>query len=343
MLEVDFIKKEEDLLKFSSRLKRFLTSKEFYVSNLSLITSLIIKNKNKDKLNIPSTILIILSILGYIDTWRWTINTIPSLTKEVKTTYEYQELSKKYNELIVLIAKFIRSFNFKDSLSTSIFLVNLLKTGMFSYDKTIEHTQAPYMIEIMGDLIGSVVCTGKCVCRHESAFVTDVLNKIGYSACNINVAIKEPEEMAKLKSGFDINYNHEIVGVIEDEERYYVDPVHSIFLENYATFKGRNVLKAVGGNLLNIESPYSSIFNDQYEKELTKFYHSEPKEIPEETLEELIHYVTDVYIDNYSKIITFHEELIPLLTEINTLVYTLSPRQETEVTDWVLKKDFTNS
>lgn len=342
MEEIDFRKRQKELKTVKSHLKRYLNAKATIPTNLTCLLSTGAIISPKKNIKAIGLVALIPSLIINIKTWQNTKGIFKSLTDEIKQTEEYQLLNIKYHELIKKIAEYMKTLNLQNTLEINLYLANMIENGIFSYNSQMEHKNPKYIFEVLGDLTGAVICSGNSVCRHYSSFITDILNEMGYTACNINVSLLTKEELFKLHNLKKVKFHHEVVGIIDNNQKYYFDALYGLFLENYGTINRYNILKALGSDIYNIES-FSSILNEQYIDELYKFKNTPPREIQEDEMEYLCNKIVPQFKKDFPNIIEFHQEIEPILEEINEIIKVLSPTSDDEIPKWVLKKSFTNS
>lgn len=337
MEEIDFRQRQKELTSFTNHLKRYLEYKSTIPANIFIFLSSGALTSSKKSLKALGLVTLIPSLIISIKAWRNTKGIYKSLTKEIKETEEYQLLKQKYNELTTKIAIYLKSLNLENSLEINTYLANMIENGIFSYNSEMTHHTPKYIFEVLADLTGAVVCSGNSVCRHYSSFITDILNKMGYTACNINVSLLTEEELIKLSSLKSLKFHHEVVGIIDKNKKYYFDALYGLFLENYGTVRNYNILKALGSEIYNIES-FSSVLNDQYIEQLYTFKNTEPRPIEEEEIEYICNTIVPKFKEDFPNIIAFHQEIEPLLEEINELLKKISPSSDTKIPEWKLKK-----
>lgn len=167
-------------------------------------------------------------------------------------TEEYLELKKLYNEYIDLISSILLKYKFTSTKELLVALDILLQCGYFSYEKKYEYHKYDESFEYYPDLLGTYIVAGKGVCRHNTAFISDILNKLNIN--NFKIYTCSPNKL-KLKK----HATHVLNGIIDNQEKYAYD-----FANNTFGFIDGNtiVLKSVDRNMAFFNTIVKS--NDKY-------------------------------------------------------------------------------
>ena len=86
------------------------------------------------------------------------------------------------------------------------------------------------------DCFGATVFTGKCCCRHISSLLNDIFKELGYDSTNLLIGLNtkitnsKDEEIWKYDRN-NVRTNHAIVGVMYNDEAYYIDPTNKLFYD----------------------------------------------------------------------------------------------------------------
>lgn len=100
-------------------------------------------------------------------------------------TRDIKQISVLYNEFIINYNKLNKMFDLNDPIQIHTMFNYLLYKGYLSIDKNFEFTDKEAR-DING-LFGANVITGKAVCRHISAMLTDILNDYGIESSQLGV------------------------------------------------------------------------------------------------------------------------------------------------------------
>lgn len=136
-------------------------------------------------------------------------------SKEKSNNTYYNELNKirfkLYHEFLSNLSYLIKeNLSINDSLSYSILYNILLNNGLLSVPSFFNYKIYKYdSDDFFNNISGARVISGYGVCRHISSMLTDILEKLNYSACNIYVS------------------NHLVTGIIDNDYNYIYDPTNS--------------------------------------------------------------------------------------------------------------------
>lgn len=172
--------------------------------------------------------------LGYA-TWSYMASLYydgKKLNEKVLNSNEYKKWQELYYHFIDIWASYLKSLNFSSSVEALEFINMLLYSGFFSVTEKYQYhyyKNNPY--ESL-EVLGSRIISGFGVCRHSSAFTSQLLNKIGYPACNLSCAVKHPNSCWQHK----INFNHLIIGITDEENKFTYDTVS----QEYLLYKKQN-------------------------------------------------------------------------------------------------------
>ncbi len=150
------------------------------------------------------------------------------ITAALENTENYKLCLEEYDKYITDIAELIKEVGINNSKDAVSYLHLLLTSGHFSKFHTHQYKKHQYESENLVRLSGARVLTGKTVCRHQASFITDVLNKLGYTAANMAVIATEynPIKLARVKN---LTYNHAVVSVLDKKGFYLFDPTNGLF------------------------------------------------------------------------------------------------------------------
>ncbi len=280
----------------------------------------------------------------------------------VSKTKEIVYIRNLYNEFIKEYNKLNKMFNLNNPNSLFAMFTFLLHNGYLSKDKIFIHDSSN-SFDIITNLLGVNVMTGKAVCRHTSFLFKDIINNFGenssaisvFSSPNLNVfnntwTNERDEEKYKkflqetegktsiyeaLKKLFQNNYylidqfddveyaNHMITGVFKDEKAYFFDPTNDVIAKRMGGFLIDNI-----GNVMLICKGKTKVYNNKKEKEALKTNIV----LPNTTFEEdyvLINDMKKVLRENIDILETFYRQHHELYEEIdNTLSKITKPKSK---------------
>lgn len=232
---------------------------------------------------------------------------------KIKQTEEYQTCIKEYKEFVKNLASLIKYLKIENPKEIIVFYEILLNSGLLSKKSEetgkFHHEYRLYKHEInpMEELSGARIASGKTVCRHQSAMLIDLLNELGIKACNISckhVGLKEAKKLIKRKSK---DYNHSIVGIIENDNKYLFDCTIDTFAEVSQEKKHKNSLANnievddnyyylskkcinINENLKEIRKQFDTIKNSQIDKNELATIRKKIEELFEEQMKIIIYF-----------------------------------------------------
>lgn len=245
------------------------------------------------------------------------------ISKEKTNETYYNELNKirfkLYYEYISNLSCLIKENSYDDnSLSYSILYNILLNNGLLSVPSFFNYKIYKYdSDDFFNNITGARVISGYGVCRHISSMLSDILEKLNYSACNIYVP------------------KHLVTGIIDNNHNYIYDSTNSTI----------GVIKDFDLKTGEINSYYKDICSNN-EINLLKsldsinaynFYcNIKHKNINYKTFRNIFNDNYQNYLRNKDKFLDFFYENIDKMKKISELDLLLIPRSDS-------KKDFDNS
>lgn len=139
---------------------------------------------------------------------------------------EYEELKKLYNEYIEIVAKIVSKYKFEDSLQFAMAIDTVLLSGCFSINNEYTFKRHREINEYFEDLIGTYVIEGNGVCRHNTAFISDVLNKMGLKNFKLYTTREKNSDKANHvllalvhnNQSFAYDFTNHTIGVINEDK-----------------------------------------------------------------------------------------------------------------------------
>lgn len=149
----------------------------------------------------------------------------------LKTTDTYQELKYEYDILLNDIAKYLKSKNIKSSKQVVLYLQKMLNSGGLSFIDSHNFYKFKYEYDYVIELLGSRVMTGLSVCRHNASFMTDVINKYGYSSYTMPVFNFDKNKISISKAKM-MSARHLISAIIDENGKYAYDATGGRFVSS---------------------------------------------------------------------------------------------------------------
>ncbi len=144
-------------------------------------------------------------------------------------TKDVTQINELYNEYIKNYNKLNKMFDFNDPVEIYAMYNYLLYKGYLSVNKEFK-----YGDEIARDIVfisGANTITGRGVCRHISATLTDILNDLEITASNVAVDDTFGNGNLIAKTIYKIVGNHIITLATKDDKHYFLDPTqHRILI-----------------------------------------------------------------------------------------------------------------
>ncbi len=188
-----------------------------------------------------------------------------TVKKEIEFKQEhaelYNEVKTLYDEYTTIISKELSKYHFDNSLDLCILLDALLINGYFSSTDKLEYHKYKKYIEYYDDLLGTLVLTGKCVCRHNTSLINDILTKLNIDNIKLHCYHTGPKRPTKIYR----RANHVITLVHENKFKYAYDFTN----HGICNIEDNNVIRS--DSCLedgSISSTYYAITRDE---ELNKF------------------------------------------------------------------------
>lgn len=275
-----------------------------------------------------------------------------SIKDIIANSDSYLECKTLYNNYLKNLAEFLKSINIKNSLDICIAYEILDRWGYLTGGN--EHIYKEYKYDLDGycsELHGTRVITGTSVCRHKSAMLTDLLNKMNISACNLGVRGYSDDlydKMPLLIKKLNFKPNHMVTGIVDKDGKYLFDPT---WQGNIATFntektKQDKILTEEFAVSLFREFCYKIKLDDERITECNKnnldvlnlFEKSDAKTLSKEEVIELKNYLlSHLYAKDETELNDFYREQQPVMKKIKTLSEQIMPFSDSKIKTWKIK------
>lgn len=264
------------------------------------------------------------------------------LILRLKETETFKLCCEEYDKYITSVASLIRDLKFPSSKDTLAYLQLLLSSGHFSKYHRHQYKLYPYEKVELLEICGARVLTGKSVCRHQSSFLVDVLNKLGYTAANMSViaTASDPIRLAKQKYK---KWNHAVVSVSENNQMYLFDPTCGHFCARPTDISFEEIESVLVGQFVIPEkkflvmNPHSNQINTNHELEFQKIITSKPMVITSGEVEYLNNKAELVYRGNMHNQYQFFMEQESQREEIEKMYQELCPYSDKPIKKWLVR------
>lgn len=150
-------------------------------------------------------------------------------------TRDITQIRSLYENLIINYNKLNKLFNLDDPIQIYTMFTYLLHNGYLSMDKNFELSNKEAR-DIKG-LYGTNVITGKAVCRHISAMLTDILNNYGIESSQLGVYLMDYSVLEKQKY-IKEELTNWVQTHITDEQAY---SIAMEYIEELVDKRGQNI------------------------------------------------------------------------------------------------------
>lgn len=343
MAEMDIIKLEQELKK--TRVKRLIKNKNSALSLAVLTASIPCIFLNEiDILRSLSAFMTGLEI--QILTREWKKLVIPEekiILEFLKKTETFKTCQEEYDKYITEVAKLIKNTGLTSSKEIIAYLHLLLTSGHFS--KNFNHKYKIFAHEKMElvEICGARVLTGKSVCRHQSSFLVDVLNKLDITAANISViqTSHDPIKLAKQKHKI---WNHAVVSVKENGQMYLFDPTCGQYSSKPTAITSKDPISAIVSQYVMSEkqflvmNPETNPLNVNHQEEFNSIINSRPMSISTGEVEYLRNKAELIYKGNSHNQYQFFVTQEEHREEIEKMYKELCPHSDKPIKEWIIKK-----
>lgn len=284
------------------------------------------------------------NVARIINNWKIYNDIDYKLCKRLERTEAFRRMCENYFTFVHEVAKFAKQFDLKSSKEVLLFFEMMMKNGYFSETHNHEYRKFNYVHPEMSGTVGAQVTTGSCVCRHMSAIFCDLLYQMNISGCNVIVKINYEDEIKKfLRIGNKKEFNHAVVGIVEDGVKFIYDPTHATFAGKCESkFRGCSKDDVAFG-VINDKIGYyftaksSMSLNRLHMDSLRAYNKASMEEIDFLEVEKLRLEIMKMYLCNMDMFKDFYFEYINLLHDIAYDVKQLMPKTDEELEEWVIK------
>ncbi len=307
--------------------------------------------------NIPSVLITNISIIRFIASFTIAFETMvikdqirnlknieqQALKTSLQGTTTYKECKEEYKRYIEEVAKLIKKAGLASSKEIIVYIEMLMTSGYFSENH--EHIYHNYQYEYidMVEVAGARVLTGKSVCRHQSTFIVDVLNSLGYHASNMSV-IATPYNPVKLAKTKHKRWNHSVLGIADQGEMYLFDPTSKTFCAKPTNIDFSEIESILVSEYISpkqnylVMNPHLSDLNNGHERNFYQILSLRQAQITQEESDEVRRKITEVVKDNEQIEEQFYQEQEELRKKVASLYKELIPHQDTPIKKWTVRK-----
>lgn len=271
---------------------------------------------------------------------------ISGVARFLRTTSTYRECRSLYDYYVLEVAKFIRNFDFFDSIEATLFLDYLLRNGFLSSTGHNIYHMYNYDTEYLFDLMGARTISGVSICRHMASLVTDVLN-VDYIAGWLNV--KSGDTIRQLRKEENL-FNHAVVGVENSGSKIIYDPTVSAFAGrvgfNFGKIDEINRISEVFHSYLGtdrvckyflINSKRAKLKDENWD-EAKIVYDCPMLLVDEDTFRDKVKKIDGLCKHNFLEISDFVARMKELTINISELEKELTPRSDEPIKKWLVRK-----
>jgi len=228
-----------------------------------------------------------------------------------KNMDKYYELKELYDEYIDKVVNILSDIKYENNMQLCTALDYLLDTGFFSRNESYKYTKLTDKYEVYEDLFGTFIVEGNGVCRHNSVFISDILNKLNVKNLKIYCS--------NLKGRMALKYsNHVLLGLMQDDKKFVYD-----FTNNSIGQINREFITLIGIN--GKESKYHVI---DKENNLEDYLSKESCELDSETLARSVVFGLKAGYDLKQKLGCMYDLEPKLMDEISEKSLKLMPRKK---------------
>ncbi len=267
------------------------------------------------------------------------------LFDKVVKSEEYYECDELYKKYIKSVAEFLKEFNFSSSKELLIFMETLLQTGIFSQDFRHQYHYYKNYYEYVTSLMGAAVLTGASVCRHMSAFFSDILTEYGIPSSFVTVRTSEEKTAKDVLDEWLISYKHAVVGIDNGANKFLFDVVDGSFVsstgevdEDLESRIGKAYSYGMGDDTYYVLAMKQLAFSAK-QVEVSKRIADLPfATITQEEMEYSESEGGGKFMTNIPLIRDFYLENLKDVERIAVLSQKINPASDEEITEWTLTK-----
>lgn len=284
------------------------------------------------------------SVARTINNWKIYKDIDYNLVLRLEETDVYRRMSENYFTFVHKVAQFAKQFGLKDSKEVLLFFEIMIQNGYFSETSNHQYRKYNYIYPEVHGTLGSQVMTGSCVCRHMSSLFADLMYQMNMTGCNVVVKINYEDTVKKfLKIGRKKEFNHAVLGVVEEDKKFIYDPTNMVFAGRCdKKFKGYSKDEIAVGPVKEREGFYfpaeSSVSLNKLHMDSLRAYNKASMDYVDQIeIEKLRAKVTKLYIEDFDMFEKFYFEFMTLLQDIASDVKQIMPKTDEELKEWVLK------
>ncbi len=172
------------------------------------------------------------------------------IASTLRSTETYKKCKREYEKYITEVAKLVRTIGIDNAQDTLIYLSRLLNQGQLSKSMTHRHRRLKYENEYLQELSGAKVSTGVSKAINSASLITDILNKLGYTAAVVEATLtkRDPKILARDKY---IIWDHALTAVVDGDKTILFDTTKGAFAvpcnKKVKSKDNRVIRKLVGG------------------------------------------------------------------------------------------------
>lgn len=284
------------------------------------------------------------SVARTINNWKLYKDIDYNLVLRLEETDVYRRMSENYFTFVHKVAEFAKQFGLKSSKEVLLFFEVMIQNGYFSETSNHEYRKYNYIYPEVHGTLGSQVMTGSCVCRHMSSLFADLMYQMNMTGCNVVVKINYEDTLKKfLKMGRKKEFNHAVLGVVEEDKKFIYDPTNMVFAgRTDKKIRGYSKDEIAVGPVKEQEGIFipaeNSVSLNKLHMDALKAYNKASMDYVDQVeIEKLRAEITMLYIKNFDMFEKFYFEFMTLLQDIAADVKQIMPKTDEELKEWVLK------
>lgn len=150
------------------------------------------------------------------------------LQDKIRQNEKFQSFFKEYQAFVLDYVAFLNDMNIINPMDVALFYKLCLKGGYLSfYKKNSFKEEDTNEVYLPSEILGCKVTSDTSICRNNASFLTDVMNAKDITSTNL-IAKAGYFKISIFPSLFDrkyeLSFNHQIVGYIENNELRAYDP-----------------------------------------------------------------------------------------------------------------------
>ena len=258
------------------------------------------------------------------------------VTDVLMTTDMYKELKYEYDSLLTDIAIYLKSKNIKSSKEIVLYLQKMIDSSGLSFMDEYRYYGFKYEYDDTLELLGSRVMTGLSVCRHNASFMTDVMNRYGYSSYKVPVydfdKNKTPIWLAKNRIS-----KHLISAIIDENGKYAYDPTNKCFVSSSKMYDDDILYDLNRHYYLNHICKNTEKWHNEYNGNYKQNSILPFEQINENEIREIEREIESLYIKEDKINQEFYKDEALRITKIASLNSKVFPFSNKKIKSWELK------